>query len=95
MKALIFISLVVVVVAIGCLLLRDRTQGRKGSGPDRPPKNATKLSNGGFDWYLGNFSNNGTNLTINGTNIPAGQMRILVRPADGTNAEPGKSAVAQ
>lgn len=80
MKTLSLIAGLAVFGIVGC---KKNIPAQKASPAAATTDQGTIVSNGGFTWYLGSGITKGwTNTTQDGTNWPAGEVRISVRAVE-------------
>lgn len=77
MKALSLIACFAVLGIVGCT---KEGPAQKASPAAATTNQGTIVSDGGFSWHLGaGFMREGTNVTRDGTNWPAGEFKVSLR----------------
>jgi len=80
MKILTLIAGLAVLGLVGC---KKEVPAPKASPAAATTNQGTIVSNGGFTWYLGSgITKDWTNTTQDGTNWPAGEVKVTVRAVE-------------
>jgi hypothetical protein len=74
------LSLIAGLAAFGNVGCKKEIPAPKASPAAATTNQGTIVSNGGFTWYLGSgFTKDWTNTTRDGTNWPAGEVKVTVK----------------